>query len=164
MAERVGDGAPTANGELIDVHGGPYDQPVPDRDNVARTLDMMIEEGIAAEQSGFHSVHVPHRHGRTESYFPGPLQLLTILARETERVALGAFSMVTTLFHPMIIAEQGGVYRQLVPRTFFHRSRPRLSPRVLGLLWGPSGPSSETAHGGSPDHSRGDGVTTAKLA
>lgn len=106
-------------GYLIDVHGGPYDQPIPDRDNVSGTLDRLIEEGIAAEEAGFHSLHVPHRHGRTETYFPGPLQLLTILARETERVALGAFSMVSTLYHPMVIAEQGAIIDNLSRGRFF---------------------------------------------
>jgi alkanesulfonate monooxygenase SsuD/methylene tetrahydromethanopterin reductase-like flavin-dependent oxidoreductase (luciferase family) len=100
-------------GYMIDVHGGPYDQPLPDRDDVSIKLDAMIEEGIVAERAGFHSLHVPHRHGRTETYFPGPLQLLTILARETERVALGTFTLVSTLVHPMLVAEQCSVIDNL---------------------------------------------------
>jgi alkanesulfonate monooxygenase SsuD/methylene tetrahydromethanopterin reductase-like flavin-dependent oxidoreductase (luciferase family) len=100
-------------GYLIDVHGGPYDQPMPDREDVVHKLDGMIEEGLIAERSGFHSVHVPHRHGRTETYFPGPLQLLTILARETERVAIGTFTFVSTLFHPMVAAEQFSIIDNL---------------------------------------------------
>lgn len=100
-------------GYLLDVHGGPYDQPMPDRDDVARKLDWMIEEGIAAERHGYHSVMVPHRHGRTETYFPGPTQALTILARETAKVALGTFTYVSTLFHPMLAAEQFAVIDNL---------------------------------------------------
>ena len=53
-------------GYLIDVNKGAYDQPLPSPDDVNRTLDLMIEEGILAEKAGFHSLHIPHRHGRTE--------------------------------------------------------------------------------------------------
>jgi alkanesulfonate monooxygenase SsuD/methylene tetrahydromethanopterin reductase-like flavin-dependent oxidoreductase (luciferase family) len=100
-------------GYLIDLHAGGYDQPVPDRDNAASVMEAMIEEGILAERAGFHSVQVPDRHGRTECYFPGPLQILTILARETSRVALGSFAMVNTLYHPMLIAEQCAIIDNL---------------------------------------------------
>ena len=46
-------------GYLIDVNKGPYDQPMPPPDDVHRTLEQMIEEGIVAEKSGFHSLQVP---------------------------------------------------------------------------------------------------------
>ncbi len=93
-------------GYLIDTNHGSYDQPLPSKENVTRALDAMIEEGILAEQAGFHSIQVPDRHGRTESYFGSPLNLLTILARETERIALGSYCLVNTLYHPMHVAEQ----------------------------------------------------------
>ena len=35
-------------GYLIDVNKGGYDQPLPSPDDVHRTLDLMIEEGIIA--------------------------------------------------------------------------------------------------------------------
>lgn len=100
-------------GYLVDVHGGPYEQPMPERGNVVDTLEAMIEEGITAEKAGFHSLQVPDRHGRTETYYPGPLQLLTILARETEKVALGSYCLVNTLYHPMLVAEQCAVIDNL---------------------------------------------------
>jgi len=106
-------------GYMPDVHGGPYDQPVPTPRDAAEKMDAMIEEGLLAERSGFHSLHVPHRHGRTETYFPGPLQLLTILARETERVALGTFTLVSTLMHPLLVAEQAAVIDNLSRGRFF---------------------------------------------
>jgi alkanesulfonate monooxygenase SsuD/methylene tetrahydromethanopterin reductase-like flavin-dependent oxidoreductase (luciferase family) len=81
--------------------------------SVAATMDAMVEEGILAERAGFHSVQVPDRHGRPEYAFPGPEQLLTILARETRRVALGSFTFVATLTHPMKAAEQFAVIDQL---------------------------------------------------
>jgi alkanesulfonate monooxygenase SsuD/methylene tetrahydromethanopterin reductase-like flavin-dependent oxidoreductase (luciferase family) len=93
-------------GYLIDTNKGGYDQPLPNREDAAATLDAMIEEGILAEQAGFHSLQVPERHGRTESYFGSPLNLLMILAHETDKVALGSYCLINTLYHPMQIAEQ----------------------------------------------------------
>ncbi len=92
-------------GYLIDLHKGGYDQPMPTAADAVATEEAMIEEGIIAEKAGFHSLQVPDRHGRTECYFPGPAQLLTILARETERVAIGTYTLVSTLYHPMEAAE-----------------------------------------------------------
>jgi alkanesulfonate monooxygenase SsuD/methylene tetrahydromethanopterin reductase-like flavin-dependent oxidoreductase (luciferase family) len=100
-------------GYLVDVHGGPYDQPMPDRENVVATQEAMIEECIIAERSGFHGIQIPDRHGRTETYFPGSLPLLTILARETEKVAIGSFALVLTLYNPMLVAEQVAVIDNL---------------------------------------------------
>ncbi len=93
-------------GYLIDINKGSYNQALPAREDAAATLDAMIEEGILAEQAGFHSIQVPDRHGRTESYFGSPLNLLMILAHETEKVAIGAYCLVNTLYHPMHLAEQ----------------------------------------------------------
>lgn len=100
-------------GYLIDLHKGDYDQPMPDREDVSRTMDGMIEEGLIAERAGFHGIMIPERHGRTECYFPGPLQILTMLARETDRVAIGAYALILTLYHPMLVAEQCAVLDNL---------------------------------------------------
>lgn len=100
-------------GYLIDTNKGDYDQPLPGREDVADALDAMIEEGILAERAGFHSIQVPDRHGRTESYFGSPLNLLSILARETRRVALGSYCLVNTLYHPMHLAEQCAIIDNL---------------------------------------------------
>jgi len=64
-------------GYLIDLHKGGYDQPMPTPEDAHATMEAMIEEGVLAERSGFHSIQVPDRHGRTECYFPGPEQILT---------------------------------------------------------------------------------------
>ena len=93
-------------GYLIDLNKGGYDQPMPTREDAHDTVEMMIQEGIIAEEAGFHSLQVPHRHGRTECYMPGPEQILTILARETSKLAIGSFTYVGTLYHPMKAAEQ----------------------------------------------------------
>ena len=89
---------------------------MPPPDDVHRTLEQMIQEGIVAEKSGFHSLQVPHRHGRTECYYPGPEQLLTILARETEKVAIGTFTFVATLYHPMHCGRAVRDHRQPLAR------------------------------------------------
>lgn len=77
------------------------------------TLDDIVAEGLLAERAGFHGVFAPDRHGRPECAFPGPEQLLTLLARETSRVMLGSFTFVGTLVHPMKAAEQFAVIDQL---------------------------------------------------
>jgi alkanesulfonate monooxygenase SsuD/methylene tetrahydromethanopterin reductase-like flavin-dependent oxidoreductase (luciferase family) len=100
-------------GYLIDLHKGGYDQPMPTPEDAHATMEAMILEGITAERAGFHSVQIPDRHGRTECYFPGPEQILTILARETDRIAIGTFTFVATLFHPLKAAEQFSVIDNL---------------------------------------------------
>lgn len=100
-------------GYLIDLHKGGYDQPMPTAADAHKVMEDMIEEGVIAERAGFHSVQIPHRHGRTECYFPGPEQILTILARETERVAIGTYTYIGTLYHPMKALEQFSVIDNL---------------------------------------------------
>jgi alkanesulfonate monooxygenase SsuD/methylene tetrahydromethanopterin reductase-like flavin-dependent oxidoreductase (luciferase family) len=100
-------------GYLIDLHKGGYDQPIPSPEDAKKTMEQMIEEGVAAERAGFHSIQVPDRHGRTECYFPGPMPLLTVLARETEKVAIGTYTCVATLYHPMAAAEQFSIIDNL---------------------------------------------------
>jgi alkanesulfonate monooxygenase SsuD/methylene tetrahydromethanopterin reductase-like flavin-dependent oxidoreductase (luciferase family) len=80
---------------------------------VAARMDAMVEEGILAERAGFHAVLVPDRHRAPECVMPGPEQLLTLLARETDRVALGSFTFLATLVHPMKAAEQFSVIDNL---------------------------------------------------
>ena len=102
---------------------------------IADGLDAMVEEGVLAERAGFHSVHAPDRHGAPACAFPGPEQLLTLLARETARVMLGTFTFVDTLVHPMKAAEQFAVIDNL--------SRGRLVTTVsrgfLPQFWGQFG-------------------------
>ena len=117
-------------GYLIDTH-----HQARDRDAIADSMDAMIEEGLLAERAGFHSVVVPDRHRAPECRYPGPEQLLTLLARETDRVALGTFTFVGTLAHPMRSAEQFSVIDNL--------SRGRLFTTVsrgfLSDFWGQFG-------------------------
>jgi alkanesulfonate monooxygenase SsuD/methylene tetrahydromethanopterin reductase-like flavin-dependent oxidoreductase (luciferase family) len=100
-------------GFLVELNHGPYDQPFPDAKHASKVMDAMIQSGITAEKAGFHGLQVPDRHGRTECYLPGPMQTLTILARETEKVALGSFTYVATLYNPMQAAEEFAVIDNL---------------------------------------------------
>ena len=102
-------------------------------------MEAMIEEGIVAEKSGFHSLQVPDRHGRTECYFPGPEQLLTILARETEKVAIGTFTFVATLYHPMQAAEQFAVIDNLSKGRLYTTMSRGYPPGLLGAVRHPAG-------------------------
>jgi alkanesulfonate monooxygenase SsuD/methylene tetrahydromethanopterin reductase-like flavin-dependent oxidoreductase (luciferase family) len=100
-------------GYQLDLNKGAYDQPMPTPADAHDTMEQMITEGVLAERAGFHSIQVPHRHGRTENYFSGPEQILTILARETRRVAIGSHTFVATLTHPLKAAEQFAVVDNL---------------------------------------------------
>jgi alkanesulfonate monooxygenase SsuD/methylene tetrahydromethanopterin reductase-like flavin-dependent oxidoreductase (luciferase family) len=100
-------------GCLVDTHDRLALARRTDPRQVADTLDDLIEEALAIERAGFHGVMVPDRHGIPECAFPGPEQLLTILARETDRVAIGTFTLIATLIHPLRIAEQLAVVDQL---------------------------------------------------
>ena len=122
-------------GYLLDAnHREPGGAP-PSPAEVASSMDALLEEAALAERAGFHSVAVPDRHRALECRFPGPEQLLTLLARETERVAIGTFTFVGTLVHPMKAAEQFAVIDNL--------SRGRLFTTVsrgfLPAFWGQFG-------------------------
>ena len=96
-------------GYLIDTNVGPYDGPRPDGPTVARSMDAFIAEGELAERVGFHALHVPERHMRTECHFPAPFLLLSALAARTSHVRLCTHTLVATLYHPMQIAENAAV-------------------------------------------------------
>jgi alkanesulfonate monooxygenase SsuD/methylene tetrahydromethanopterin reductase-like flavin-dependent oxidoreductase (luciferase family) len=82
-------------------------------ERIGPAMEAMLAEGVLAEQAGFHSVHVPDRHGIGATVFPAPEQLLTLLAHETQRVMLGTFTWVGTLVHPMKALEQFAVIDRL---------------------------------------------------
>ena len=138
-------------GYLIDVNKGPYDQPLPPPDDVQRTLEQMIEEGIVAERAGFHSLQVPHRHGRTECYFPGPEQLLTILARETDRVAIGTLHLRGDALPPDACGRAVRHHRQPLQGTALHDDVARVSRRVLGPVRDPAGEAARPLPRGRED-------------
>ena len=118
----------------IDVSVGTRDAPVPAPRDAAAVIDSMLAEAVAAEKAGFHSVRCPDRHGRTDVYLPGPLQLLTIVARETHRIALGAYALPNPLYNPMLLAEQCAVIDTISRgRLFMTWSRGKNSWEQFGI-------------------------------
>lgn len=115
-------------GYLIDTQVSPLADP-------RAAMEAMVQEGILAERAGFHSVQVPDRHQAGACAFPGPEQLLTLLAYETERVQLGSFTFVATLTHPMKAAEQFAV----IDRLSGGRLATTVSRGFLGPFWGQFG-------------------------
>ena len=115
-------------GYLIDTQVSPLG-------DVRGAMEAMIEEGVAAERAGFHSVHVPDRHQARALAFPGVEQLLTLLAYETSRVMLGSFTFVGTLVHPMKAAEQFAV----IDRLSGGRLVTTVSRGFLAPFWGQFG-------------------------
>ena len=51
-------------GYMPDTHGGPYDQPLPDRDRAADFAEHLVREAVVAEESWFRCAFVPERHAR----------------------------------------------------------------------------------------------------
>jgi alkanesulfonate monooxygenase SsuD/methylene tetrahydromethanopterin reductase-like flavin-dependent oxidoreductase (luciferase family) len=115
-------------GYLIDTQVSPLGDP-------RAAMEAMVEEGMLAERAGFHSVQVPDRHQAGACAFPGPEQLLTLLAYETSRVQLGSFTFVATLTHPMKAAEQFAV----IDRLSGGRLATTVSRGFLGSFWGQFG-------------------------
>ena len=122
-------------GYLIDANRRPPGAAPPTPAQVAADMDALIEEAALAERAGFLAVAVPDRHRALECRFPGPEQLLTLVARETERVALGSFTFVGTLVHPMKAAEQFAVIDNLSRGRLFTT----LSRGFLPAFWGQFG-------------------------
>src|ERR671914_2671423 len=68
---------------MPDTHGGPYDQPLPDRERCAKFCEHLVREAVTAEQAGYDGVFVPERHARTETMWPQPLLALMAMAMKT---------------------------------------------------------------------------------
>jgi alkanesulfonate monooxygenase SsuD/methylene tetrahydromethanopterin reductase-like flavin-dependent oxidoreductase (luciferase family) len=115
-------------GYLIDTQVSPVG-------DVRAAMEAMVAEGVLAERSGFHSVQVPDRHQAGACVFPGPEQLLTLLAHETARVQLGSFTFVGTLTHPMKALEQFAV----IDRLSGGRLATTVSRGFLSSFWGQFG-------------------------
>jgi alkanesulfonate monooxygenase SsuD/methylene tetrahydromethanopterin reductase-like flavin-dependent oxidoreductase (luciferase family) len=115
-------------GYLIDTQVSPLGDP-------RTAMEAMVAEGVLAEQAGFHSIQVPDRHQASACAFPGPEQLLTLLAYETSRVQLGSFTFVGTLTHPMKALEQFAVIDALSGG----RLATTVSRGFLSSFWGQFG-------------------------
>lgn len=93
-------------GYLLDTHGGPYNMPMPNGDQVTTFIDHLWREAEVAEQAGFDALLIPERHTRTECLFPSPLLLMAGVAVRTTRIRLGTYILILPLYDPVHIAEQ----------------------------------------------------------
>lgn len=93
-------------GYLLDTSIGEHDGSIPRGADAARKIELLVREAKAAESAGFDSILVPERHMRGECVMPDPLTLLTVLAVETQSIALGTGATVLTLHNPMEFAER----------------------------------------------------------
>jgi alkanesulfonate monooxygenase SsuD/methylene tetrahydromethanopterin reductase-like flavin-dependent oxidoreductase (luciferase family) len=94
---------------MPDTHGGPYDQPAPDREQCARFCQQLVQEAVTAEVAGFDGVFVPERHARTETMWPSPLLALMAIAMRTERVRLGTYVLQPSYYNPAHLAEDAAL-------------------------------------------------------
>jgi alkanesulfonate monooxygenase SsuD/methylene tetrahydromethanopterin reductase-like flavin-dependent oxidoreductase (luciferase family) len=92
-------------GYMPDTHAGPYDMPVPSAQECRTFAEHLIDEAIAAEQSGFDGAFVPERHARTETLWPSPLMALMAMAARTTRISLGTCVLQPGLYNPVHLAE-----------------------------------------------------------
>jgi alkanesulfonate monooxygenase SsuD/methylene tetrahydromethanopterin reductase-like flavin-dependent oxidoreductase (luciferase family) len=97
---------------MPDTHGGPYDQPMPDRERCARFCEQLVREAVTAEQAGYDGVFVPERHARTETMWPQPLLALLAMAMKTERIKLGTYVLQPAYYNPAHLAEMTALIDQ----------------------------------------------------
>lgn len=103
-----------AIGCLLDTNFGPFDQPLPGREQIKTAVDQLVEEGVLAEEAGFEGIFVPESHMRTETAFPNPLMLLAALAGRTQRVRLSTYALIPAYgWNPMHLAESTALVDQL---------------------------------------------------
>ncbi|MCR6030151.1 LLM class flavin-dependent oxidoreductase [Nocardioides sp. zg-579] len=96
-------------GYMPDTHGGPYDQPMPDRERAAAFAEHLMNEAVATEVAGFDGAFVPERHARTETMWPDPLMALMAMAMRTTRVQLGTCVLQPAYYNPTHLAEQAAL-------------------------------------------------------
>jgi alkanesulfonate monooxygenase SsuD/methylene tetrahydromethanopterin reductase-like flavin-dependent oxidoreductase (luciferase family) len=98
---------------MPDTHFGRYDQQIPDRSEVSRAADQLLDESIAAERAGFDGVWLAERHARTETFFPSPVVLAAAIAARTQRVDIATTVIQPTYYNPSHLAEQLALIDQL---------------------------------------------------
>lgn len=73
--------------------------------NRAALVDEIVAEAQAAESAGFKGVFVSEHHQRADNFFPSPMILATVLARETARLDIGVSVALLPLYHPLRLVE-----------------------------------------------------------
>ena len=71
----------------------------------ASLVDEIAAEAQAAEVAGFHGVFVSEHHQRPDNFFPSPIVLASVLARETKRLDIGLTVALLPLYHPLRLVE-----------------------------------------------------------
>jgi alkanesulfonate monooxygenase SsuD/methylene tetrahydromethanopterin reductase-like flavin-dependent oxidoreductase (luciferase family) len=100
-------------GYLLDTHVGAYGRDTPPREEVADAMQSLLREGVTAEEAGFDGVFVPERHMRPETLWPDPFLLMAALAARTNRIDIGTYTSVITLYDPMHVAEMTAIIDNL---------------------------------------------------
>jgi alkanesulfonate monooxygenase SsuD/methylene tetrahydromethanopterin reductase-like flavin-dependent oxidoreductase (luciferase family) len=80
-------------------------QQVPDATRRATLVDEIVAEAQLAEAVGYRSVFVSEHHQRPDNFFPSPLILATVLARETAHIDVGVGVAVLPLYQPLRLVE-----------------------------------------------------------
>lgn len=88
-------------------------QAAPGPEHARAGLAQVVEEAQLVEECGFDGVFLPGRHMRYETVGPDPLTLLAALATATQRVDLGTYMLVPSLYEPMSLAERTAVVDNL---------------------------------------------------
>jgi len=96
-------------GYMPDTHGGPYDRPLPSREESADFADYLVNEAVVAEQVGFNGAFVPERHARNETLWPSPLLALMAMAMRTEHIQLGTCVLQPPYYNPTHLAEDAAL-------------------------------------------------------
>jgi alkanesulfonate monooxygenase SsuD/methylene tetrahydromethanopterin reductase-like flavin-dependent oxidoreductase (luciferase family) len=96
-------------GYMPDTHGGPYDRPLPSREEAADFADQLIGEAVLAEEVGFDGAFVPERHARSETLWPSPLMALMAMAVRTQRIQLGTCVLQPPYYNPAHLAEDAAL-------------------------------------------------------
>ena len=91
---------------MTDTHFGGCAQQLPNRLEVAKAGEQLLQEAQAAEQVGFDGVWLPERHARPETYFPSILTVAAAMAARTTRIQIATAVLQPTYYHPIHLAEQ----------------------------------------------------------
>lgn len=91
---------------MTDTHFGGYAQHLPNRIEVAKAGEQLLQEAQVAEEVGFDGVWLPERHARPETYFPSIITVAAAMAARTTRIQIATAVLQPTYYHPIHLAEQ----------------------------------------------------------
>lgn len=101
-------------GYMPDTNFGAYARPEPGAQTINACVNQLIRESLLAEEAGFEGIFVPERHMRTETMFPNPFILLSLLAAKTKSARLATYAHIPTYgWDPMHIAESAALIDQI---------------------------------------------------